>query len=111
MTAFKIGDRVNFLNNVGGGIVTKIIDSRMVMVEVEDGFELPTLISELVLDVRSQPSRQQQVVDMVQQEIKEREAAQRQQEEEARHGGLRRFAKEAETARSAEAAPHRNFPW
>lgn len=84
------------MNNVGGGIVTKIIDSRMVMVEVEDGFELPTLISELVLDVRSQPSRQQQAVDAVQQEIKEREAMQREQEEEARHGGLRRFAKEAE---------------
>ena len=96
MTAFKIGDRVNFLNNVGGGIVTKIIDSRMVMVEVEDGFELPTLISELVLDVRSQPSRQQQIVDIAQQEIKEREALQQQQEEEARHGGLRRFAKDAE---------------
>ena len=96
MTAFKIGDKVNFLNNVGGGIVTKIIDSRMVMVEVEDGFELPTLISELVLDVRNQPSRQQQVVDAVQQEIKGREAVQRQQEEEARHGGLRRFAKDAE---------------
>lgn len=96
MAVFKIGDRVNFLNNVGGGIVTKIIDSRMVMVEVEDGFELPTLISELVLDVRSQPSRQQQIVDLAQQEIKEREALQQQQEEEARHGGLRRFAKDAE---------------
>lgn len=96
MAVFKIGDRVNFLNNVGGGIVTKIIDSRMVMVEVEDGFELPTLISELVLDVRSQPSRQQQIVDLAQQEIKEREALQQQQEEESRHGGLRRFAKEAE---------------
>ena len=96
MTTFKIGDRVNFLNNVGGGVVTKIIDSRMVMVEVEDGFELPTLVSELVLDVRNQPSRQQQIVDAAQQEIKEREALQQQQEEEARHGGLRRFAKEAE---------------
>ena len=96
MTAFKIGDRVNFLNNVGGGKITKIIDSRMVMVEVEDGFELPALISEIVLDYRSQPSRQQQIVDTVQQEIKEREALQQQQEEDARHGGLRRFAKEAE---------------
>ena len=38
MAEFKIGDRVNFLSTVGGGKVTKIIDSRMVMVEVEDGF-------------------------------------------------------------------------
>ena len=96
MAEFKIGDRVNFLNNVGGGKVTKIIDSRMVMVEVEDGFEIPTLISEIVPDFRNQPSRQQQIVDTVQKEIKEKELVQQQQEEDARHGGLRRFAKEAE---------------
>lgn len=96
MTEYKIGDKVSFLNNVGGGTVTKIIDSRMVMVEVEDGFELPTLISEIVPDFRHQPSRQQQIVDAVQKEIKEKEVVQQQQAEEARHGGLRRFAKEAE---------------
>ena len=47
MAEFKIGDKVNFLSTVGGGKVTKIIDSRMVMVEVEDGFEIPTLITDL----------------------------------------------------------------
>ena len=96
MTNVNIGDKVNFLNAVGGGKVTKIIDSRMVMVEIEDGFEVPCLISDLVLDYRSQPSRQQQVVDTVQKEIQEKQLVQQQQEEEARHGGLRRFAKEAE---------------
>ena len=96
MTNVGIGDKVNFLNAVGGGVVTKIIDSRMVMVEVEDGFELPCLISDLVLDFRSQPNRQQQIVDNVQKEIHEKELVQQQQEEDARHGGLRRFAKEAE---------------
>ena len=98
MADFKIGDRVNFLSTVGGGKVTKIIDSRMVMVEVEDGFEIPTLITDLVLDYRSQPAatRQQQIVDTVQKEIKEQALLQQQQEEDARHGGLRRFAKEAE---------------
>ena len=98
MATFNIGDRVNFLSSVGGGKVTKIIDSRMVMVEVEDGFEIPTLITDLVLDYRSQPTatRQQQIVDTVQREIKEKELVQQQQEEDARHGGLRRFAKEAE---------------
>ena len=96
MANYKVGDRVSFLNNVGGGKVTKIIDSRMVMVEVEDGFEIPTLITEIVPDFRNQPSRQQQIVDTVQQEIKEKELVQQQQEEDARHGGLRRFAKEAE---------------
>ena len=72
MTAFKIGDRVNFLSSTGGGKVTKIIDSRMVMVEIEDGFEVPCLISDLVIDFRSQPARQQQITEVVQQEIKEK---------------------------------------
>lgn len=96
MANFGIGDKVSFLNSVGGGTVTKIIDSRMVMVEIDDGFEVPCMISDLVLDYRSQPSRQQQIVDTVQKEIKEKEIVQQQQQEDARHGGLRRFAKEAE---------------
>ena len=96
MAGFNIGDRVNFLSSTGGGKVTKIIDSRMVMVEIEDGFEVPCVISDLVLDYRSQPLRQQQIADVVQQEVKEKELLQQQQEEDARHGGLRRFAKEAE---------------
>ena len=98
MSNFGIGDKVKFLSSLGGGVVTKIIDSRMVMVEVEDGFEIPTLISDLVHDFRSQPqeNRQQQIVDMVQKEIKEKELLQQQQEEDARHGGLRRFAKASE---------------
>jgi len=45
---FKVGDKVKFLNTKGGGFVTKIIDSRMVSVNVEGGFEIPTLISELI---------------------------------------------------------------
>lgn len=44
----KTGDKVKFLNARGGGVVRKIIDTRMVSVEVEGGFEIPTLISELV---------------------------------------------------------------
>jgi hypothetical protein len=45
---FKPGDRVKFLNLKGGGVVAKIIDSRLVAVVDEGGFEIPTLISELV---------------------------------------------------------------
>jgi hypothetical protein len=44
----SIGDQVKFLNSKGGGIVRRIIDSRMVSVAVEGGFEIPTLISELI---------------------------------------------------------------
>ncbi len=46
---FKPGDKVRFLNTKGGGTVTKIINSFMVAVAIEDGFEIPTLTSELVI--------------------------------------------------------------
>ena len=45
----KIGDKVRFLNAVGGGIVRSVINKTMVMVEDYDGFEVPTLMSELVV--------------------------------------------------------------
>lgn len=46
----NIGDKVRFLNDVGGGIVTRIIDANQVMVlNEEDDFEIPTLKSELVV--------------------------------------------------------------
>lgn len=44
----KIGDRVKFLNDVGGGIVTGFQSKNVVMVENQDGFEIPSLISQLV---------------------------------------------------------------
>ncbi len=46
---FKVGDKVNFLNDKGGGIVTKIVSSKVVNVAIEDGFEIPTMVSELLL--------------------------------------------------------------
>lgn len=45
---FKAGDKVKFLNTVGGGIITKIISPTMVSVAIEDGFEVPTLMKELL---------------------------------------------------------------
>ena len=35
----KVGDRVRFLNSVGGGIVKKIVSKELVEVEDEDGEE------------------------------------------------------------------------
>ena len=35
----KLGDKVKFLNDVGGGVVTRIINKDTVAVENEDGFE------------------------------------------------------------------------
>jgi hypothetical protein len=45
---FKIGDRVRFLNEVGGGIVSKIINRSMVGIMVEEGFEIPVMSNELI---------------------------------------------------------------
>jgi hypothetical protein len=44
-----IGDKVRFLNDVGGGTVTKIIDKKTVAVQTDDGFEIPVLDSELII--------------------------------------------------------------
>ena len=48
MNDLKVGDKVKFLNASGGGVVAKLMDSRTVSVMIEDGFEIPTMISELV---------------------------------------------------------------
>ena len=45
----KAGDKVRFLNAVGGGVVKSVINKTMVNVEDYDGFEVPTLISEVVV--------------------------------------------------------------
>jgi len=48
MIELKIGDKVKFLNQKGGGVVVKIIDPKMVCVADEDGFEIPVLVTELL---------------------------------------------------------------
>jgi len=44
----KIGDIVKFLNDVGGGIVTRFLNKNLVMVENYDGFEIPYPIIQLL---------------------------------------------------------------
>lgn len=44
-----VGCKVRFLNDVGGGEVIRIIDKRTVLVNTFDGFEMPALLSELVV--------------------------------------------------------------
>ncbi len=46
---FKIGDKVKFLNESGGGIVSEIVSPSMVKVAVEDGFDIPYMTHDLVL--------------------------------------------------------------
>lgn len=45
----RIGDKVRFLNEVGGGRITSVINKEMVNVETDDGFEVPTRINNLIV--------------------------------------------------------------
>ena len=45
----KIGDKVRFLNSVGGGVVRGFQGKDQVLVEDEDGFEVPVFIRECVV--------------------------------------------------------------
>ena len=96
MEKFQVGDKVNFLNSTGGGTVKKIIDTRMVEVTIEDGFDIPVLMSDLVLDYRSQQDRRQQVVDNAQKEIQQKQIIEEKENDDARKSALRRFGRNAE---------------
>ncbi|MBI9067779.1 MAG: DUF2027 domain-containing protein [Salinivirgaceae bacterium] len=45
----SVGDKVRFLNDVGGGIVTKVLDRRTVMIMNEFDFEVPAAINDLII--------------------------------------------------------------
>lgn len=45
----KIGDKVRFLNDVGGGVISGFQGKDIVLVKDEDGFELPTLVKECIV--------------------------------------------------------------
>lgn len=45
----KIGDKVRFLNDVGGGIISGFRDRDTVLVRDADGFDIPTLRSDVVV--------------------------------------------------------------
>lgn len=45
----KVGDKVRFLNAVGGGVVKEIRGKDVVLVEDEDGFDVPVLTRECVV--------------------------------------------------------------
>jgi hypothetical protein len=45
---FKSGDQVRFLNDIGGGTVSKVNDNGIVVVQTNDGFEIPVSTKELI---------------------------------------------------------------
>ena len=45
---FKVGDKVKFLNETGGGIISKIVSGSLVYVATEDGFDLPIASKDII---------------------------------------------------------------
>ncbi|MBQ2342384.1 MAG: DUF2027 domain-containing protein, partial [Bacteroidaceae bacterium] len=45
----KVGDKVRFLSEVGGGVVTGFSGKDLVLVEDADGFEIPMLKTQVVV--------------------------------------------------------------
>lgn len=45
----KIGDKVRFLSDVGGGVVAGFQGKNVVLVEDEDGFQIPTAVNDVVV--------------------------------------------------------------
>ncbi len=54
MENLNIGDIVRFLDSVGGGKVVAFPNNKQVLIEDEDGFEIPVLRKELVLISRAE---------------------------------------------------------
>ena len=48
--SLKKGDRVKFLNDTGGGVLTSFLDKSKVMVRTEDGFEIPVMLNQIIPD-------------------------------------------------------------
>lgn len=46
---FKAGETVRFLNDTGGGVITRFDDRGLIYVMTEDGFEIPVSEKELIL--------------------------------------------------------------
>lgn len=45
---FRIGDKVKFLNDTSKGIVTGFADEKTVIVKIEEGFDVPVLMNEII---------------------------------------------------------------
>ncbi len=74
----KIGDKVRFLSEVGGGVVAGFQGNNIVLVEDEDGFQVPTQKADLVVvnedkQIKSLPGQQSQQNSVVPQKTQDLE--------------------------------------
>jgi len=49
MQKIEVGDKVRYLNQVGSGIVKRILDNKLAEIEDDSGFDVPVLMTELVI--------------------------------------------------------------
>lgn len=94
MNKFNPGDKVRFLNDVGGGTIVRIIDSKMALVAIEDGFEIPVMMHELIAS--EEQSRRNTAQEVLQKEILTKANEEKANADAQRREGLRRFAKSPE---------------
>lgn len=48
LVKYKPGDKVSFLNEKGGGIITRISDDNILYVTIADGFEIPVMSADVI---------------------------------------------------------------
>lgn len=84
----KVGDKVRFLSEVGGGVVKAFKGKETVLVEDEDGFEIPMLVRECVVidtddyNIKRKPQAPQAEVSSSRNERKKVELVNRESEDE-----------------------------
>ena len=69
----KIGDKVRFLNDVGGGVITGFKDKQTAWVKDESGFDFPVALTDLVVivtDAYNIEKKQPQVETKVEEELR-----------------------------------------
>lgn len=71
----KIGDTVRFLNDIGGGRIVKFIGKNQVLVQDSNGFEIPVLISEVVVvNTANDKAASPKTIEVKQPEAKHRQS-------------------------------------
>ncbi len=84
----KVGDKVRFLSEVGGGVVKAFKGKETVLVEDEDGFEIPMLVRECVVidtddyNIKRKPQAPQAEASSSRNERKKVESVNREPEDE-----------------------------
>ena len=103
----KIGDKVRFLNETGGGIITRFLENDMVIVLTEDGFEFPVLRKEVIV-VSSKPEDFEKLSS---EDVRiENPEIQRTEKEEIRNLTLADYLDEKKLKRDSEESKHRPVP-